>query len=199
MPLAFDAWWRTAHPTDFIDFLLHKGRTGGHGWLRGSYFYTSLKTFHDSYLSGPALQARPCGSLMVSRVQLVPQVLARQGSVGAPGQPAFTLVVQTLQHLCTLATQQQTHCLVLLFPDKEGVYLPLFGGAAANLAAPLLQELEKRAIASLDFGPHFRQRAAAGETLFWEVDGHPNARGYALIAEVLVAHLQAHAARYGLD
>ena len=116
-----------------------------------------------------------------------------------PGQPAFTLVLKTLEDLQALATQQQTHCLVLFFPSKEEVYLPVFGEAAANLAAPFLPELDKRGIAYLDLGPHFRQRAAAGETLFWEVDGHPNARGYALIAEVVLAHLQEHAARYGLD
>ena len=73
------------------------------------------------------------------------------------------------------------------------------GEAVANLAAPLRSELEKRGLAYLDLGPHLRQHAAAGETLFWEVDGHPNARGYALIAEVLAAHLQKHAASYGLD
>jgi hypothetical protein len=43
------------------------------------------------------------------------------------------------------------------------------------------------------------RHAEAGEALFWEVDGHPNAQGYAVIAEVVLAHLQEHAARYGLD
>ena len=133
-----------------------------------------------------------------SQLHLVPKQLARQTSVGSPGQPAFALVLNTLEHLCTLATQQQTHCLVLIFPDKEQVYLPIFGAAAVHLAAPFLPELEERGIAYLDLGPHFRQRAAAGEALFWEVDGHPNARGYTVIAEVVLAHLKEHAASYGL-
>jgi hypothetical protein len=197
--VAFDAWWRTARQTDFIDFLLHKGRTGGHGWLQGSYVYTALKHVRAAYHPGPALQGKTVQLADGGRVQLVPRVLTRQASVWAPGYPAFALVLQTLEHLCTLATQQQTHCLVLLFPAKEEVYLPVMGEAVANLVAPLRPELEKRGLAYLDLGPYFQQRAAVGETLFWEVDGHPNARGYAVIAEVLAAHLQKHAARYGLD
>jgi hypothetical protein len=108
-------------------------------------------------------------------------------------------VLQTLENLQALATQRQTHCLVLFFPSKEEVYLPVLGEAAADLAAPFLPELDERGIAYRDLGPHFRRRAAAGETLFSEADSHPNARGYALIAEVVLAHLQEHAARYGLD
>ena len=135
-----------------------------------------------------------------SQVHLVPRLLPRQAPLAAPGQPAFALVLQSLDHLCTLATQQQTHCLVLLLPGKEeGVYLPVFGDAAANLAAPFRLALDQRGIASLDLGPHFRQRAAAGEALFWDGDVHPNVRGYAFIAAVVLAHLQEHAARYGLD
>jgi hypothetical protein len=47
-------------------------------------------------------------------------------------------------------------------------------------------------------GPAFRERAAAGETLFFEVDGHPNARGYAVIAEAVLTYLKAHAQPLGL-
>jgi hypothetical protein len=58
--------------------------------------------------------------------------------------------------------------------------------------------LEKHRIAYLDLGPAFRERAAAGEQLFFEVDGHPNARGYDLIAQVVVAYLKDRAPRDGL-
>ena len=124
-----------------------------------------------------------------SPVRLVPRQLANQARLSSP---AFALVLKALEDLQTLATQQQTHCLVLFFPSKEEVYLPVFGQAAADLASPFLPELDKRGIAYLDLGPHFRQRAAAGEVLFWEVDVHPNARGYALIAELVLPHLREH-------
>ena len=63
--LTFNAWWRTAPHTDFIDFLLHKGRAGGHGWLQGSYLYMALQRVRAVYRSEPALQGRLCGWRMV--------------------------------------------------------------------------------------------------------------------------------------
>jgi lysophospholipase L1-like esterase len=197
--LEFEAWWSAKSPQSFMDFLLKKGRTGANGWLQESYVYMLLKDLRAFYKTGPVLGAKTVRLTDGSQLYLVPKQLARREAVGAPGHPAFALVLQTLEHLCTLATQQQTHCLVLIFPDKEQVYLPLFGEAAVHLAAPLLLELAKRGIAYLDFGPYFRQRAAAGEALFWEVDVHPNERGYALIAQVVLTYLQEHAVRYGLE
>ena len=52
-------------------------------------------------------------------------------------------------------------------------------------------------LATLDLAPLFRARAEAGEKLFFEVDGHPNTRGYALIAEGIRSYLLANAERYG--
>jgi hypothetical protein len=196
--LEFEAWWSAKSPNSFMDFLLKKGRSGANGWRQESYVYTALKDLREADRVG-LLQRKTVRLTDGGQLYLNPKQLARQASVGSPQQPAFALVLHTLEHLCTLATQQQTHCLVLIFPDKEQVYLPILGEAVVSLAAPLLPELEKRGIAYLDFGPYFRQRAAAGETLFWEVDVHPNERGYALIAQVVLAHLQEHAARYGLD
>jgi len=34
--------------------------------------------------------------------------------------------------------------------------------------------------------------------LYFETDGHPNARGYALIAELVISHLKQHAKEFGL-
>jgi hypothetical protein len=38
-----------------------------------------------------------------------------------------------------------------------------------------------------------------GETLFFEVDGHPNAAGYALIADAILDYLKQNATEYGLN
>lgn len=197
--LNFDFWWRVESHKGFIESWLKKGRSGVRGWLQKSYLYTLLNDLRASYQAGQFLQEKTVRLTDGGRVRLAPRLLASPARLSSPRQPAFALVLQTLEHLQALATQQQTHCLILFFPSKEEVYLPVLGEAAADLAAPFLPELDKRGIAYLDLGPHFRQRAAAGETLFWEMDSHPNPRGYALIAEVVLAHLQEHAARYGLD
>jgi hypothetical protein len=195
----FDTWSRAGTDEDFIEFRLKKGRSGLGGWLRGSYLYTLLDDLRASYYAGVFLQGKTVQPRDGGRIQLVPRLLASHARLSSPQQPALSLVLKSLEDLQDLTSQQQTYCLVLFFPSKEEVYLPVFGEAAADLAAPFLPELDKRGIAYLDLGPHFRQRAAAGETLFWEVDGHPNPRGYALIAEVVLAHLLKRATSYGLN
>jgi hypothetical protein len=200
----FDAWSRVERQEDFmtfcIDIWLQEGESGVSQWLlRKSYLYTLMSDLRASYRAASHLRGKTVQLADGGRVQLLPRPLAREAHLSSAGEPAFALVLNTLEHLQALATQVQTHHLVLFLPSKEEVYLPIFGEAAADLAAPFRPELEKRGIAYLDLGPHFRQRAAAGETLFWEVDGHANARGYALIAEVVLVHLQEHAARYGLN
>jgi hypothetical protein len=194
----FDAWQRAETHEGFMEFWLKGGRSALGEWLQRSYLFTWLNDMHASYQAGVFLQGKTVRLADGNRVQLIPRQLAKLARMSYPGRPAFELVLESLKQLQALATQQQTHCLVLFFPSKEEVYLPVFGDPAADLAASFLPELDRRGIAYLDLGPHFRQRAAAGETLFWEVDGHPNARGYALIAEVVLAHLQERAARYGL-
>jgi SGNH hydrolase-like domain, acetyltransferase AlgX len=96
-----------------------------------------------------------------------------------------------------LAQQHQTPCVILFLPSKEEVYLPLLGEQAADLARPFMAALTQRGIAALDLGPYFRARAAAGERLFFEMDGHPTAQGHALIAEVVGAYLNTHALPLG--
>jgi lysophospholipase L1-like esterase len=58
--------------------------------------------------------------------------------------------------------------------------------------------LEKRGIPYIDVLEDFRRRAAEGEVLFFETDGHPNAKGYALIGDLVSSYLKRHAKEYGL-
>ena len=66
--------------------------------------------------------------------------------------------------------------LVLLQPSKEQTYLPA-RPQAADPTQELLEEFNRNGIDYLDLAPVFRQRAAAGERLFFEADGHPNQAG----------------------
>jgi hypothetical protein len=59
--------------------------------------------------------------------------------------------------------------------------------------------LGKLGIPYIDLLPGFRRRAAQGEVLFFETDGHPNARGYALIAELVLDHLRNNAKTFNLN
>ena len=107
-------------------------------------------------------------------------------------------MVDTLQRIQSLAKENDANVLVILQRSKEEVYLPLLGEPVPDAASPLRAELEKRGIAYLDLLQEFRRRAAEGEVLFFETDGHPNPRGYALIAELVISHLKQHAKEFGL-
>jgi hypothetical protein len=79
---------------------------------------------------------------------------------------------------------------MVLQPSKEEVYLSLRNPIPEDPARPLREALQQRGIEYLDLGPIFCERAAAGQRLFFEVDGHPNAVGYALIAESVLHDLE---------
>jgi hypothetical protein len=54
----------------------------------------------------------------------------------------------------------------------------------------LAAQFEKDGLPYLDLTPQFQARARQGERLFFEIDGHPNAAGYRLIAEVVLDYLR---------
>src|SRR3954452_15422649 len=92
----------------------------------------------------------------------------------------------------TLAAQQGTKVVVLLFPTKEEVYLPLLNQPVPRPAAPFAAELARRGIDYLDLTGTFTARARAGRSLYFELDPHPNQPGYTLAAS-------AEAIRYSLS
>jgi hypothetical protein len=198
----FDVWWRAGGKGSFPDFGRSEATPGVRGWVAGqlkrSHLVALLRELHVSYQSGRFLGGKTMELADGSRLQLLPRALTQAARFGQPGRPEFALVLDMLERTHKLAQQHNTHCLVLFFPSKEEVYLPLLGEEAPDLAAPFLPELDERGIAYLNLGPFFRERATAGETLFWELDGHYNAPGYALVAEVVRAHLKDNAKRYGL-
>ena len=160
-----------------------------------SYLYQILRTAaHQIVRPRPVVREFADGS----RIQLQPDALAERARNVRPDRQEFRLAVDAIDQLRMRATEQGTHVLVVLQPGKEEVYLPLTDPSVPDPERPLREALDRLRIEYLDLTPGFRQRAAAGERLFFEVDGHPNAAGYALIAELVRAHLVQHAHRYGL-
>lgn len=133
-----------------------------------------------------------------TRLELQPGDLASKTKEARPGHHVFRLVLDAFQRIHSLAQENGATVLVVLQPSKEEVYLPLLGEPPPDAAAPLRAALVERGIPYLDLLEDFRRRAAKGEVLFFETDGHPNARGYALIAELVISHLKEHAKEYGL-
>jgi lysophospholipase L1-like esterase len=129
----------------------------------------------------------------------LPPHLSRQAALAQPGRREFQLLLQALQRLHSIATQDGAQTVIVLQPGKEMVYLPLLGETVPDPASALREALEKLGIDYLDLTPGFRDRAAAGEKLFFEYDGHPNAAGYALIAQLVLSHLKQNGRQYALS
>jgi lysophospholipase L1-like esterase len=134
-----------------------------------------------------------------SRLELAPGDLVRSIKEARPEHRVFHIAVEALQRLHFIARANGTNVLIVLQPSKEEVYLPLLGEPAPDPGDPLRAVLGELGIPYLDLLQDFRLRADNGEVLFFEVDGHPNARGYGLIAELVISHLKNNAKRYGLN
>jgi lysophospholipase L1-like esterase len=133
-----------------------------------------------------------------SQLVLLPGDFIEKTLGATPERREFQVALGALKRIHAIAAENGARMLVILQPSKEEVYLPLLGAAILDAAGPLRQALERSGIDYLDLTPGFRERARTEEKLFQEVDGHPNARGYALIAELVHAHLKSHAGKYGL-
>jgi acetyltransferase AlgX (SGNH hydrolase-like protein) len=166
--------------------------------LRTSRIYNLLRALHggrDGDLGRPVYFTCRDGK----RLQLRPDEFSRTAALGAAGNRAFQLALDALSRLHDLAEQNGTRVLMVLQPGKEEVYLPLVDGRTEDPARPLRAAFTERGIEYLDLAPAFRERAAAGERLFFEEDGHPNPDGYAFIANLVLSHLERMGHEYGLE
>jgi lysophospholipase L1-like esterase len=127
------------------------------------------------------------------RLQLAPAIYARNQALAQPDHPNFRLVVDAVERTRALAERGGSKFLVLLVPTKEEVYLPLLDERPPPATAPFAAHFGATGLPYLDLTPDFQARAREGERLFFEVDGHPNAAGYRLIAEVVLDHLRSAA------
>jgi lysophospholipase L1-like esterase len=172
----------------------------GHVLASKSHFY-NLLMYVQRYLRGwgpskPTILRMHNGA----RLELAPADFADKTKYIRSGNPVFNISVEALRRLHSIARADGTSVLVILQPSKEEVYLPLMGetNVDADPGRPLRVKLGELGIPYLDLAPEFRNRAAKGEVLFFETDGHPNGRGYALIAELVITHLKQHAKEYVL-
>lgn len=134
------------------------------------------------------------------RLRLAPQLYRQSIAMNRPGTPGFEAVVKATREARELAHALGSQLVVVLAPTKETVYLPLLREPFPGLTEPLGSVLTNdEGMAVIDLSEPLRKRAARGEQLFFEVDGHPNALGNRVIAEVVIQYLRTHAQALGLD
>jgi lysophospholipase L1-like esterase len=179
--------------------------TGGSfsGWgpvrrlLNGSYLVAFLLAAQKS-LTSP-LAGETITFADGERIQLAPTTRIYSARMADPTHPVFQLVMTTIQEASRLAQEHGSHFLVLLMPAKEEVYLPLLGKPVPTIIGNFRSALEARQLPFIDLTPHFQTRAQEIGPVFFEVDGHPNEKGYSLIARVLIDYLREHGQACGLE
>lgn len=196
----FDQWLQAGAKGNYRlwrqDGAAGAGARGPHRLLEQSYlvaFLRSVPARISARLSGQTIELADGG-----RLQLAPAVYDRNATLAQPDHPYFRLVIDAIERTRALAAESDSAFLVLLVPTKEEVYLPLLDQPPPPGTAPFADYFSANALPYLDLTPHFQAAAATGVQLFFEIDGHPNAAGYRLIADAVLERLRDDAQGYDL-
>ncbi len=200
----FDRWLAAGRPGNYDVWRFFQGDTpdswkGLRSLARHSYLVTYVKETLKTVRLGGGFRGKTLDFPDGGRICFAPNILARATRSARSGHPDFHLVLEAVEDTRGLTEEQGTHLLVLLFPSKEEVYLPILGDSAPEPIKPFAEALQEKGIEILDLTSPLRERARAGQRLFHEVDGHPNAEGYQVIAEAVFQHLKQNAGRYRLS
>jgi hypothetical protein len=121
-------------------------------------------------------------------LRLVASRYREAAAMAASGHADFQRVIETLGRLQKKVRASGAEMLVVPFPSKEEVLLPMVGERPNQVVGPFITELGRRGIAALDLTLYLQEGVAAGEKLFFDIDLHPNPAGQELIARALSEH-----------
>lgn len=125
-----------------------------------------------------------------SRLRLAPTAYAYAARIANAENPTFERALELITTAREVTLASGSRFVVLLVPTKEEVYLKLDNQAYPPLVDAFAAALDARGVPHIDLTTAFLAADAAYEPLFFEVDGHPNERGYEVIAETVVALIE---------
>ncbi len=185
----FDHWLAKGSPGNYDVWRFFEGNVPrrAHGFPSNSHLLMFLKSLKKSL--GMAYSARSVKTDGGS-IQLAPASLKRALAKTQPKDPGFRSVIEAAVTARILAEANGSEFLVVLFPTKEEVYLPLNGVPFPSLTRPIADVLERNGIDYIDLTESLREHAAQGEKLYFKIDGHQNRNGNRVVAETLIEHLR---------
>lgn len=198
----FDRWEKDAGNVDYRKYRMHGEASSGYVFLRRisekSYLAALLRDALRSRNLDETLKGKTVELESGERLQLVPRYVEIESARAVKGDPGFDATVRSIYDIGKIASSNDVACLVILFPTKEEVYSDFLEQDFSRLEDAMKGELDKLGINYLDLGPILRLKAREGRALYHEVDGHPNALGYDVIAQAIVDHLRTNSDSYGL-
>lgn len=181
----FDRWLTEGGPGNYVEW--RKYGDGHSSWRdalrRRSYLYVlvgELVKNRDIIFAGRTIDLESEG-----RLRLTPSLVAKNAALVSPDNPHFRSAVAAILRTRELARSNGADFVVLLYPTKEEVYLPVLGEPAPDAISPFVTALEQNGVEYIDLRPTMRAHARAGERLYFEIDGHANRKGYRVIADTV--------------
>jgi hypothetical protein len=190
----FDQWLAAGSPGNYDLWRMFQGQppTPGQALLRHSYLVLAMDSLRKSLGNFRAeYRAQSVELADGGRLRLAPYEFARTAGSNSPGMAGFDSVVRATVEARDLAEGIGCDFVVAFVPMKERVYSQLLGKLREPLSAPLKKVLEREyGINVIDLGEAMIEQAARGRTLYFEVDGHPNAAGNRIIADAIAHYLR---------
>ncbi len=196
----FDRWVAAGSPDNYDVWRFFEGKVpvAAASLFDRSFLLLSLSSMRKSLMYG--LSSKTVTFADGSEMQLAPNIYGKALKSNTPENAGFQSIVKATVDARNRARASGSEFVVLLFPVKESIYLPSQGISFAGLVHPLQDVLQNQAgMASIDLTGPFRESAAQGKQLYFQVDGHPNALGNRVVADTVAEYLRANAQTIGLD
>jgi lysophospholipase L1-like esterase len=155
-----------------------------------SYVLAIVKIAKDAILAKDTVKATELTLVSGAKMLLHGDDFREKTRFASSDNRTFETVVEELRKIKKAADQNGSRLIVLFQPGKEEIYAETKGQPAPDPSRRLRDRLDQYGIEYINAIPLYRDLAERGEELFFPTDGHPNAHGYAVLAELVAKHIE---------
>ena len=157
---------------------------------KNSYIAALAKFGHDALFPKKTDDPQVASTMDGSPMWLSQHDFSSKTRLSADDNVVFDLVVEQIRRINESCLVDGTRIVVLLQPGKEEVYRPADDQEYLDSTVAFRKSLEELGIDYINASLAFREQAELGHILFFPTDGHPNAEGYRLLADLVSNYVQ---------